>query len=308
MGSLDPARFGISFEDMATDSIADLFARDDTGRYTELATYFAGTDWPEMSDADAEIALRRLVFGKVSERLFRSYKENDPNLGKVIRNIKDAVPAQSGCRLERIRGRLWIVLGDEEPLSGDRPVAPPEILEAYVTSALGNVGQTSAAIESLARFLAYHPHYRNGFPVSGLAKIVRSAFIRLGAAMVDEEEGPDDSFTQGEVDDAIEAAIDAVRSKMFSTYVSKGRIDPPTFELYVSTVSDVLASEYVHGTSSQHSHFDILATYKPSLSKTDYRDKHRNRVEYMVKLARTRLAELLAQDFVMDGRGQAVTA
>lgn len=299
MGTLDPARFGMSFEDMATDCIADLFARDETGRFVELAGYLESNAPDRLSETDAEMALRRIVFGKVSERLFRSYKENDPNLGKVIRNIKDAVTASSQCRLERIGGRLWIIFGADAPLDGDKPVAPSDVFESYVTSALGKLGQTGEAISALEAFLEYHPHYRNGYPVSALAKIVRSSFIRLGAALEDESVPGDDSFTDGEVKDAIEVAIKSVRDKTFSTYVATSKVDPPTFEVYIRTVSDVLASEFVHGTSSQNSHFDIMAVYEPSLSKTDYRRRHRNRVEYMVKLARTNMSQLFAEDFAI---------
>lgn len=304
MGTLDPSRFGMTFEDMATDAIADLFARDDDGRFIELHGYFASTDEQrraagldlKLGDADAEIALRRLVFGKVNERLFRSYKENDPNLGKVIRNIKDAAAAAGNCRLERVGGRQWIIFGDD--LAGERPVAPADIVEAYVTSALGRLGQTSEAIDALEHFLDYHPYYRNGYPVSALAKIVRSGFIRLGAAMSDDAvQTSDDTFTDGEVRDAIQTAIASVRAKTFATYVATSKVDPDTFEVYMQTVSDVLASEFIHGTSSQNSHFDLMATHLPALSKADYRRRHRNRVEYMVKLARTNMSELFAQDF-----------
>lgn len=299
MGSLDPVRFGMTLEDMATDAVADLFARDENGRFVELCNYFAGSmqgGFDRMSEADAEIALRRLVFGKVNERLFRSYKENDPNLGKVIRNIKDAAAASGRCRLERLAGRQWIVFGDE--LAGDLPVAPTDIVEAYVTSALGRLGQTGEAIDALERFLDYHPYYRNGYPVSALAKIIRSAFIRLGAAGFDEAAPADDeSFSGPEVQNAIDAAIDHVRAKTYATYVATAKVDVATFEVYMRTVSDVLASEFVHGTSSQNSHYDFMAMHRPALSKADYRRRHRNRVEYMVKLARTMLSDYFALDY-----------
>src|SRR5690606_22299249 len=134
---------------------------------------------------------------------------------------------------------------------------------------------------ALVAFLDMHPYYRNGFPVSEFAKIVRSAYIRLGAALHDGDDS-ERHFTGDEVERAIDAATDAVHSKTFSTYVEKKKVDEPTFQVYLRTVRDVLESMYVHDTSSSYSHFDVMATYDPGLSEDEYRRTHRNRVEYMV--------------------------
>ena len=292
LGSLRPEHFGLTFEDMALDSTAELFQRDDSGRFVELRAYFNSAGRAASTDAEMEIALRRIVFSKVSEGLFRRFRENDPNLGKVIRNTKDAVIALPGVRLERQGRQLWIVIGDDDELMLETPVAPPEIVDAHVTSALGSAGQMQEAVIALVSFLEMHPYYRNGFPVSEFAKIVRSAYIRLGAALNDEEQS-ERHFTSEEVARAIDAATDAVYTKTFSTYVKTKKVDAPTFQVYLRTVRDVLESMYIHDTSSSYSHFDVMATYNLGLSEDEYRRTHRNRVEYMVKLARTHLSDFL---------------
>lgn len=292
LGSLRPEHFGLTFEDMALDSTAELFQRDDSGRFIELRAYFNSAGRAASTDAEMEIALRRIVFSKVSEGLFRRFRENDPNLGKVIRNTKDAVIALPGVRLERQGRQLWIVIGDDDELTMETPVAPPEVIDAYVTSALGSAGQMQEAVIALVSFLEMHPYYRNGFPVSEFAKIVRSAYIRLGAALNDDDH-PERHFTADEVARAIDAATEAVYTKTFSTYVTKKKVDAPTFQVYLRTVRDVLESLYVHDTSSSYSHFDVMATYKPALSEDEYRRTHRNRVEYMVKIARTHVSAFL---------------
>jgi hypothetical protein len=292
LGSLRPEHFGLTFEDMALDSTAELFQRDDSGRFIELRAYFSSAGRAASTDAEMEIALRRIVFSKVSEGLFRRFRENDPNLGKVIRNTKDAVIALPGVRLERQGRQLWIVVGDDDELTMETPVAPPEIIDAHVTSALGSAGQMQEAVVALVSFLKMHPYYRNGFPVSEFAKIVRSAYIRLGAALNDDDHS-ERHFTADEVARAIDAATDAVYTKTFSTYVTKKKVDAPTFRVYLRTVRDVLESLYVHDTSSSYSHFDVMATYNPGLSEDEYRRTHRNRVEYMVKIARTHVSAFL---------------
>jgi len=291
LGGLRPEHFGLTFEDLALDSTAELFRRDDAGNFVELRTYFNSVGRAASTDADMEIALRRIVFSKVSEGLFRRYRENDPNLGKVIRNTKDAINSLQGVRLERQGRQLWIVVGDDE-LMMETPVAPPEVIDAHVTSALGSAGQMQAAVAALVSFLETHPYYRNGFPVSEFAKVVRSAYIRLGAALHNDDD-TERQFTTDEIKRAIDSATDAVYTKTFSTYVEKKKVDARTFQVYLRTVRDVLESLYVHDTSSTYSHFDVMATYTPGLSEDEYRRTHRNRVEYMVKLARTHVSDFL---------------
>lgn len=298
LGTLSPEHFGLSFEDLALDSCAELFQRDDRGRYVELRTYFESIDLATLDDADLEIALRRIVFSKVGEGLFRRFRENDPNLGKVIRNVKDVAGTTPGVRLERHRRQLWIVIGEDDPLLVELPVAPAEVVEAHVTPALGSSGRTQEAFKALKAFVELHDYYRNGFPVTAFAEIIRSAFIRLGASLHGE---PDDEqhFSAEEIARAIDTATDAVRAAMHPSYVGKRKVDGSTFEIYMRTVRDVLESQYVHDTSSTCSHFDVIAGHMPGLSEREYHRRHRNRVEYMIKMARGFTSGILLDEPVL---------
>ena len=298
LGSLKAEHFGLSIDDLAIDSSAELFQRDEDGRYVELRQYFESIHWMELDDAGVEIALRRIVFSKVSEALFRRFRENDPNLGKVIRNIKDAARSLPDVGLERIAGQLWLVFGSNERLGSEKPAAAGEVLEAHVTAALGSGGRTQDAVRAVAAFFEAHTHYRSGFPVSGLGKIVRSAYIRLGQALVEEEPSRESAYSTTEVADAIDAATAEIRRQFLTTYVERKKVDEHTFQLYVRAVRDIIELEYVHDASSNYSHFDVLASHEPSLSDREYREHHRNRIEYMVKTARARLAEFLTADLL----------
>ena len=99
---------------LALDCIADTFQRDENGHFTTLITYFESLNWRQLSDADLTIALRRLIFSKVNEGLFRSYRAEDPNLARIIRNIKEAVKRNDSFSLHREREVQWIVVGSNK--------------------------------------------------------------------------------------------------------------------------------------------------------------------------------------------------
>lgn len=304
-GSLRPEYFGLTLEDLALDCCAELFERDSSGRFTVLRRYFENMRWPLMSEADVQIALRRLTFSKVNEELFRRYRASDPNLAKIVRNVKDAVGMIQGVQLVRRGQQRWIVVGDGE-LQHDRPVVAPEFLEAHLAAAVAPSMQVREAVNALVAFFRLRPDYRNGFPLIGFAKLIRSVFIRIGAADESLEQKHEHAFSQDEILEAIEKATRAVKQKMLPKYVKGGKVSASTFGLYLRTVRSIFESQYLHDGGQEHSYFDILALHAPGTSEAEYRSQHRNRIEYLVKLTRADMAgHLLAHPARRPGVQQA---
>jgi cytochrome P450 len=69
-GRLMPDQFGMTVDDLAMDVIADLFGRDEHGRFSQLANYFESIAWHEQSEEYLHAATRRLVMSQVTEGLF----------------------------------------------------------------------------------------------------------------------------------------------------------------------------------------------------------------------------------------------
>ncbi len=78
---------------------------------------------------------------------------------------------------------------------------------------------------------------------------MRSAYVRLGASLVEDPPSREATYTTTEVADAIEAATADVQKQFLSTYVARKKVDMSTFNVYLQTVRDVIESEYVYDTS-----------------------------------------------------------
>lgn len=76
---------------IAMDAISDLFERDDKMVLIRFQRYFIPLRELIMNDADAMIALRKLITSKTTQGLYRIFKERDPESAKLLRNIKLAV-------------------------------------------------------------------------------------------------------------------------------------------------------------------------------------------------------------------------
>ncbi|HTP13329.1 MAG TPA: hypothetical protein VMM37_06845, partial [Bacteroidota bacterium] len=136
-GKLDPAQFGIPLEDLALDCIAPLFARNDRGRFIELAGYFGTRSLLAASREELFGATRRLVFSKVSEELYRLYREHDPSLSHIIRNIKIALRFSRTMIPVVQNNELWVQPYRTLHAQEIAPLMPSEIIEARLAAHLG---------------------------------------------------------------------------------------------------------------------------------------------------------------------------
>ncbi len=295
--------FRLSMEDLALDCIADLFQRDDAGRFAQLVGYFGSIEWQKMDEEDLYIALRRLVFSKVNEGLFRRYREADPSLAKIIRNLKNAAKSTSGLKVERRKQEMWIIAESDDAESDDAeqtslPVAPVEILEAHLISHLSNANCDTLrqVTQGFIEFVTQHTYYNNAFPLTSFAQIVRSAFVRIGEVVGEHEE--EEVFVTGQVARAIDVVASAVQADMHASYVGKGKVDAATYEAYFFAVQDILASQFVNDAAPVDSYLEALEAYIPHLTNDAYRTHHRHILEYLVKISRNRLFDYLKDEIV----------
>lgn len=289
---LDPSFFGLRVDDLAIDCFADLLRRDDMNRFFVIEDYFEALNWKQLDDDQLRTAFRRLIFGQVSEGLFRRYREADPSLSRILRNLKLAARSASEVTLVRRDRHLWLLVGAELSTA---PVIPDELAEAYIIHCLHPTMQIPHVLDAFAAFLKRSPQYRNGYPLTGLAQIVRSAF----ALSRPEPDDPVDLFTTREEGSVVVATVaEDLRHEKRSSYVDCGKVLPTTYHAYFLTICDILEGEFVNGSPQPDSYQSALERHIEPLSNEAYHDEHRNILEYLTKLARKRLIRCLRQDIV----------
>ncbi|MDZ7291441.1 MAG: hypothetical protein ONB44_07635 [candidate division KSB1 bacterium] len=294
-GRLDPAVFGVSLEDLALDCIADLFKRDQQGGFARLAGYFNACEWENKSDDELLAATRRLIFSKVNQEICRLQQERDPALGKLIRNLKNAVKLSSNVRIEKQEGEVWICLPQENASTERLPVMPPEFLEAHLTAGLRDHADLKQVLMLLAEILQNQKTYRKSLPLTGLASIIRSAFTHLHAALEHEGNGHE-TFTPEDLEKIIDVSVQTIKSNMHSSYVGRKKIDGSTYESYFMAARNVLVAEYVENDGLDRSFYDYLSACRQGLTREAYQTHHRCRFEYLVKLVRTEFLRNLKKE------------
>jgi hypothetical protein len=286
----NPAFGDMSLEDLAWDCIADLFERNEKGAFIKLAAYFKAIAWERKSAGELEGATRRLIFSQVNQALYRIYREADPSLGKLLRNLKIATKASSVFSLVQRNGEAWICFNQENESIAALPVMPPEFLEAHLTASLRGEADVKQVLFRFAEILAAQPDYRKSYPLTGLALIIRSAFVHLYSASENETNGHD-TVAPEEIAQMIAMSVETVKTTMRPSYVGKQKIYAEAYDIYFLAIRDLLTAEYVQEDGLKRSYYDYLRRHLETLTRENYQRQCRCHFEYLAKLTRRELLQ-----------------
>lgn len=291
-GRLDASVFGLTLDDLALDCVADLFRRDDDGRFDRIEGYFQGIGWREMDAAGVEMALRRLVLSIVNEGLFRRYQEWDPTLGRIIRNFKRHLGQSADLELHREHFSL-VVRVKGRPDGRELPTMPPEVLEAQLHHVMPEAGSLPELLEVLPDVLSLNGFYAAEVGLTDLALAYRSVLERLHDDEGEEAPAADRPVVRADLADAVRThlgeCLEEVDADMRERYVDQRGIAPSLYAAYLATVHDALASQYVDATAEKASLRVFLCRYIGEVASPVYRKQHQAVVEYLVKLTQERL-------------------
>ncbi|GMQ83143.1 MAG: hypothetical protein BMS9Abin05_2629 [Rhodothermia bacterium] len=282
--------------DLAMDTIADLFARDSSGRFNEITSYYNAQNWKTLSDAKLWAITRRLVTGRVSDSVFRLYREADPSLARIIRNLKRAVTHNKGLVLRRSGNHLWISLNRD--ITDQNPMAtywPEEIFEAHLLARTYSAADITTIVNGVAEILHNVGVYRSTIQLTILARIIRSASARLNVVSQEAEQSVTE-YSVGELSNLIDASIEQTRTSRYGFYVAKGRITEREYDSLFSAIREQLSSNYIGGDGLAVNNQVALARHIPSLTTETYRERYRNILEYMHRCTRDHLISVFQND------------
>ncbi len=296
-GSLHPDFFGITIDDLAIDCVGPLFERDQDGRFPQLHAYYEPLLWTVLSEAELLACTRRLVFSKVHQQLAHLYKETDPSLEKILRNLRNAIRVTPSLAEERRGGELWVQAVSETDRTRRLPEMPWEYLEGQLIAQLPRTVTVRDVAARVAEVFNDQEIYRRGFPLTMLALLIRTAFSRMGGDIP--PEGPEchGHLRMGEIRTAIGESVRSVSEAKYETYVAKGKVSADVYRAYVATVAAILLGEFVENDGNPGAYIRHLIREMPCVDAQQYQHYHRCHLEYLVKLARKELLERMKGEF-----------
>lgn len=287
-GRLNPNFFGLTLDDLALDCIADLFERDEEGRFPQLIAYFDPVLEGNPSRARLLGATRRLVFSKVSEGLYRRYREADPSLARLIRNLRYAIRTGELGREVRLRGQLWIAFSDDAD-AYSRPVMDEEYLQVRLSAHVDTSSSLKDVVAAVGEVLLANPAYAPGLPLVGVASTVRQVFDLMAESPLPKGTSLTELYRE-DLHELLGASRERVENAMRKKYVGV-KLSSRTFDAYIRAAEDCLCAEFVEPGADDASHFDVLRPYLQAMTYEDFRANHRGRFQYVVKKMRGEFLE-----------------
>ena len=290
-GQVGTALIGLSLQDMAYDSVADLFRRDDNGDIVQVKSYFEGIEFSGLSDSALLSHLRRLVFSKTNQALFRMYNEADPTLGKIIRNIKLAIGTlQSFVEIDRF-GETWIAPSMIDPLLGQPPFDQARLEREFHAVAKGSE-HVPALMAKLSLTLRQQDEFCRAVPLVGTALMFRSLYLRRQEPETSNQ-ATDQHFLEEETAAAIQRACRDVMSESKSRYQRNGPTDDAAFAAYTVVIEKSISLRLLEQDGRSSSYFERLKALMPDLTVDEYHRTHRSRIEYLGRLAYERTIQIV---------------
>lgn len=278
------SRFGLTPEDLAFDAIADLFSRDEDGTFPVLETFVARLTPCDTPELHVENSLRRFVCAFVDRRLFDLYRQFDPSLGKIIRNLKLAAAHHPDVTLSEYLGEKVLACRETRDLALDRPVISVEMLLAELPDRIEGTRTLRKMLSAISGVLLAEETYRPYVSVSVAAMAVRSL---LSAGPTEESTATvENDITEEDIRQIVDRSLHSLRGEQGSKYIKKRALTHQELDAHLCAVRDILLREFSEDGENHITYFDYLHRHLRGISEVDFNVKHRTVLDYLVKVAK----------------------
>jgi hypothetical protein len=284
LGSLWTAPLGLAVEDIAIDCIAPLFARDAQGRFSVLHAYYGRLDWEKMSEEELLSYTRRLVFSSVNQGLVKLWKQTDPSLEKLLRNLTAAIRASDRLEIRARMGHNHVLLKSAGPSGVEREEMTQEYLEAMLSQYVREGFSMKGTVDAVVKLLEEQEVYRREVSLVRLGIAIRAVCARSALPLEEPPCSKDGGLLDQEIASSIRMSVSQIRERMEKAYVARGKTDIETYSRYFEAISQSLLARYADQDGEGLSLFSSLALMIPGLTFEAYKGEHRAILEYLFRL------------------------
>ncbi len=286
-GKLNLNLVNIDVHDLAYDCIAEIFHSADHNELVQLKAYFGSISMDATTDIELVDLVRRLVFSKVNQGIYRIYFEYDPSLGKIIRNMKIAIQSLGNFHEVDRFGETLIATSVIDPQL-HLPVLPAEELDQLVREILEGSERIPEIMALLFRQLSQQSEYAKAVPLVQFALSIRRSFVKETAEHYEPEQK---SLDESDIRKLISDSITTVKAKYSEKYVGRMKLTGKEYEAMFNVVERNLTAIAIELDGKDYSLYDNYAMEIEGLSKATYHDRYKAILEYLFSLCKSELGK-----------------
>ena len=278
---------------IALDFIAELFQRDEENKFFEIAEYFTEErNIDKLSDEEILDEFRTIIFSKLNDGIIRLYRDRDPFLAKIIRNLKIAVKKSNRFYLFNRFGDLYI--GDHTTdLDESKGVYPIDSLEKEFHFGNARSNKVIDYLETIFTTL-HQSEYRKFYSLMDVAFIIKRIVSRHNDSFQTLFQ-LDEDLHDIDVRSIVNSSLVELKEELHLKYVVKNKLDEIEFSGFYNALNEFVERTYIFTDGHDLSHFDYLKNHMPTITHEEYRRHHRVYFEYMTKLAKKHIESNLKE-------------
>ncbi|MFQ5633252.1 MAG: hypothetical protein ACE5I1_31190 [bacterium] len=288
---------GLTVTDLAYDCIAQIFARNEDGRFYQLERFADSlhSNLEETPQPELFLAFKSFVLKIARTQLAKIYAQSDPAGAKIHRNIKDCIKKSDSLRLvEDFRG---YVLQPAKHNAHDYLTAYPlDQLERELLARAGRVGRIPELLEEVASILIEQEKYRRTIRLIDAVQIFKQLYIQIAhlSATTEVSAWKSDGLSQLDLEIIQRDVRRAVQEKIISTYLLPGKVNKTEAEALSNIMLEIIA-DWCQDPEQQYSFYQYVQRHL-AISQSEYEAMWRTKLEYLSRIAREKFAACITKD------------
>lgn len=267
----------LTLDELAIDSIAQLFERDDDGNFTKLITAFNNWQPPIETEEKALFFLNRIVAKSVEKYVSEILRESDPFFSKVLDSVNYQVEKQN-YKKKQILGTAFIIEGDYIKKIGCLPDS------RFINELPSDLFQEmNSVVPKLFHHIKAKTDYEVAIPLNALVSRIKKirAFNFNFSDKVEFE-------NQMTIDSILNKALNFTVERLHESYSEKGKLSNQE-TCGIEKAIRSIAIDIKDGGINPGLHKYFLEQF-PSLTFNDYEIKYQNIFEYLYKFLKKEIA------------------
>lgn len=271
----------LTIDNIAIDAIAPLFIKNETGILNQITDVYAAWEPPIQNEDDAVYFFNKLVSKRVEQHICFLLRQSDPFFSKILDSVNYIIK-KNGYNKSSYLGSTYILPADLRYISGD--VLQYQDMEQLPAELFKD---KKYFIEHIFEFIRRETNHFQAIPLNPLIfrlKVLNSELFR--------PENSTNTLTVSlEIDSVINKALVKTFEKLENSYVSKGKLTPEERVKFEKALEDMVNDLRDGGLNPGL--YKYLKDHFSGLSEDEYNYKYHNILEYLVKLLKENIAELL---------------
>jgi len=272
----------ISLEDLAIDSIARLFAISPEYKQPGIQTAFH--NWqPKITNEDETIYfINKVVSNRVEQHINKLLRNSDPFFAKILTTVEHYIK-KSNCKKLNHFGRVCVVSENISEIT-NTVISDDEFSTLSADLFLDN----NELLLNLFNYLSEDTEHFPAIPLNALVYKLKY----LNAQSFKASEITSSPLQQIEIAGIVCAGLNLTLNKLEADYIAKYKISAEDGELLKNALTDI-AEDLKNGGIGPGLH-NYLRAYSLEMSKKEYYQKYHNILEYLLKLMKNEIGEMLA--------------